>query len=257
MEIALGDFDSDGSEDVAVTFRSLFGCGSHGCETRLFHARGGFFSRTAHYLVTDGPVARCRRGSMFGVAFPGRGKGFACFDFPGPPLWSNKDVDPRKSLHFEGKLFALLEGAALRSTVYRHSIQATPCNDSSQCVQWFHERGQFGQSEDRGIGRGTYRFGRDRYCAALGDYRFCAAVYQSRDGELAMTNLKCGPPCLTIVRGDPGGEATSTERHSSTLERRSATFQNSLTFRSFFASSVPICSREQIGGFSTCELAKS
>jgi hypothetical protein len=86
MEIALGDLDGDGLEDVAARFRSLEGCGSHGCTTELYHARPtGAFVRTSHLLVTVGPISRCRRGPIRGIAFPVSGPGFACFPFPGTP----------------------------------------------------------------------------------------------------------------------------------------------------------------------------
>ena len=84
MEVALADLDGDGLEDVAVRIASQTNCGSHGCGTELYHARAtGKFVRTSHYLVTDGPISRCRQGATKGVAFPVRGPGFACFPFPG------------------------------------------------------------------------------------------------------------------------------------------------------------------------------
>jgi len=85
IEAALADLDEDGLEDVAVRFRSLEGCGSHGCTTELYHAREtGTFVRTSHLLVTDGPISRCSSGKTRGISFPVRGPSFACFPFPEP-----------------------------------------------------------------------------------------------------------------------------------------------------------------------------
>ena len=196
MEVALEDFDNDGFEDVAVRFRSLLECGSHGCHTQLYHARAGAFDLMDHNLVTDGPIARCRSGSIAGVAFPGRGRNFVCFMFPG---WTDKDIDPSKAVFFQGSPFSLLEGSELSATLLGHSLQAKPCNDSSQCYEAFFDRGRYSASEDRGVIHGSLVIKEDRYCAGWDDYEFCAAVYRSSAGQLATTNLKCGVPCLRIV----------------------------------------------------------
>ena len=127
------------------------------------------------------------------------------------PVWSEKDLDPPRTVQFEGAQFDLVTGRNLGSMLLGHSMQATPCNDSSQCIEAFFERGQYSRSEDRGVIHGTYALQHDRYCAGWDDYRFCAAVYQSKDGRLATTNLKCGPPCLTLVkRRDESGPSEFT-----------------------------------------------
>ena len=197
MEIALQDFDSDGREDVAVRFRSIAECISLGCPTQLYHAQRGGFVLMSRNLLSDGPAARCRSRSISGVAFPTSGDKPACWMFPG---WTDRDVDPPNAVFFEGSWFGLLQGSALRIALAGHSMQSTPCNDSSQCIQRFYESGEYGQSEDRFDIAGKYVLRRDRYCAAWEDHQFCAAVYQSEDGRLARTDLKCGTPCLTLVQ---------------------------------------------------------
>jgi hypothetical protein len=200
IEVALEDFDNDGLEDVAVRFRSRPECISHGCPTHLYHARRGTFVVMDHKPLSDGPVSRCRTGSKPGVAITESGHNRVCLMFPG---WTEKDMDPPVVVRFQGARFTKLTGSKLRAALIGHSLQATPCSNTGQCLEWFFEHGRYDASEDRGINRGVYVLRSDRYCAGWDDYRFCAAVYRSADGRLATTNLKCGAPCLSLVERQP------------------------------------------------------
>jgi len=114
-------------------------------------------------------------------------------------LWADKDADPPRTVLFHGSEFTLLTGPALRKTLLGHSLTEVRCGDSSQCIEAFYERGRYSQSGDREVNRGRYVVRQDRYCAGWDDYRFCKAVYQTADGRLATTNLKCGARCLKLV----------------------------------------------------------
>jgi hypothetical protein len=120
-----------------------------------------------------------------------------------PPSWAKKDADPPRKVLFQGSEFSLLRGSVLQRALLGHSLTEVPCGDSGQCIEAFYERGRYAQSEDRGVIRGRYVIRHDRYCAGWDDYQFCKAVYQSDDGRIATTNLKCGARCLKFVeRGD-------------------------------------------------------
>lgn len=207
MEVAVADFDNDGLEDVAVRFRSRLGCGSHGCPTQLYHAQRDTFVPMLQNMVTDGPVARCRR-SISGVAFPASTHKLVCFMFPG---WTDKDMDPPRVVDFQGARFMLLTGPSLDATLINHSLTEVPCGDTSQCIEAFYERGHYAHTEDRSVIRGRYVVRQDRYCAGWDDHQFCKAVYQSGDGQLATTDLKCGVPCLSLVERSSAPRAADFE----------------------------------------------
>ncbi len=115
------------------------------------------------------------------------------------PLCVEKDADPPTEVLLHGSKFGLLTGSALGTTLVNHSLTEVRCGNTGQCIEAFYERGRYAQSEDRGVIRGWYVLRHDRYCAGWDDYKFCAAVYQSADGRLATTNLKCGVRCLKLV----------------------------------------------------------
>src|SRR4051794_130269 len=115
-----------------------------------------------------------------------------------------KDIEPPLTVQLGTAQFSLLTGSSLESVLVGHSLTATPCGSSDQCVQAFYERGRYAQSADREVIHGSYVLRSDRYCAGWDKYQFCAAVYQSQDGRLAVMNLKRGlmRPTSLVERRD-------------------------------------------------------
>lgn len=80
LEVAFGDLNLDGLEDVVVRYMSSPDCGSHGCSTEVYFAgNDGIFRLVLKDLISYGRVVRCRTGGRSGVAFPDGRPGYVCF----------------------------------------------------------------------------------------------------------------------------------------------------------------------------------
>ena len=71
VQILIGDFDSDGGDDVAIRYLERHRCsgGSHGCQTEVYLITRRGFVNVLRNVVTVGHVQRCRRSARPGIRF--------------------------------------------------------------------------------------------------------------------------------------------------------------------------------------------